>query len=63
MERLKHIYWRSRVVKHLKGGKDGLEAMLADKMVELNYVESISHETVRQTLKKMKLSRSKKSAG
>ncbi len=26
--------------------------MLADKMVELNYVESISHETVRQTLKK-----------
>ena len=27
--------------------------MLADKMVELNYVESISHETVRQTLKKM----------
>lgn len=27
--------------------------MLADKMVELNCVESISHETVRQTLKKM----------
>lgn len=27
--------------------------MLADKMVELNYVESISHETVRKTLKKM----------
>ncbi len=27
--------------------------MLADKMVELKYVESISHETVRQTLKKM----------
>ncbi|VEP11360.1 transposase (fragment) [Hyella patelloides LEGE 07179] len=23
--------------------------MLADRMVELNYVESISHETVRQT--------------
>lgn len=27
--------------------------MLADKMVELKYVESISYETVRQTLKKM----------
>ncbi len=30
--------------------------MLADKMVELEHVESVSHETVRQTLKKMKLS-------
>ena len=30
--------------------------MLADKMVELNYAESISHETVRQVLKKTKLS-------
>ena len=37
--------------------------MLADKMVELDYVESISHETVRQTLKKMKLNLGKKSAG
>lgn len=27
--------------------------MLADKMVELDYVESISHETIRKTLKKM----------
>jgi hypothetical protein len=26
--------------------------MLADKLVELNVVESISHETVRQALKK-----------
>jgi transposase len=26
--------------------------LLADRMVELNYVESVSHETVRQTLKK-----------
>ena len=26
--------------------------MLADKMVELGYVETVSHETVRQTLKK-----------
>lgn len=31
--------------------------MLADQMVELGYVEAVSHETVRQTLKKMKLSR------
>ena len=30
--------------------------LLADKMVELNYVESISHESVRRLLKKMKLS-------
>jgi transposase len=29
--------------------------MLADKMVELNYTESVSHETVRQVLKKTKL--------
>jgi hypothetical protein len=27
--------------------------MLADKMVELEYIDSISHETVRRTLKKM----------
>lgn len=37
--------------------------MLADKMVELNYVESISHETVRQTLKKTKSNPGKKSVG
>jgi len=30
--------------------------MLADKMIELDYVETISHETVRQILKKTKLS-------
>lgn len=30
--------------------------LLADKMIALNYVESISHESVRQILKKMKLS-------
>ena len=30
--------------------------LLADKMVELNYVESLSHEGVRQSLKKMNLS-------
>ncbi len=33
--------------------------MLADKMVELKYVESISHETVRQVLKKTNLSHGK----
>jgi len=29
--------------------------LLPDKMVELEYVESISHETIRQTLKKNEL--------
>ena len=28
--------------------------LLADKMVELEYIDTVSHETVRQTLKKMK---------
>jgi hypothetical protein len=31
--------------------------LLADKMVELKYTDSISHETVRQVLKKTKLNR------
>lgn len=31
--------------------------LLADKMVELEYVERVSHETVRQTLKKTRSSR------
>ncbi len=31
--------------------------LLADKVVELGYVETISHEAIRQTLKKTKLSR------
>ena len=30
--------------------------LLADKMVEMKHVETLSHEAVRQTLKKMKLS-------
>jgi hypothetical protein len=30
--------------------------MLADKMVELNYVQQVSTETIRQTLKKTNLS-------
>jgi transposase len=33
--------------------------LLADKMVELKYTDSISHETVRRVLKKTKLSRGK----
>ncbi len=37
--------------------------MLADKMVELRYIESLSHETVRQTLKKTNFSRSEKNVG
>lgn len=37
--------------------------LLADKMVELNYAESVSHETVRQVLKKTKLNRGKSKVG
>lgn len=33
--------------------------MLADKMVELKYVDNISHETIRRVLKKTKLNRGK----
>ena len=33
--------------------------LLADRMVELQYAESVSHETVRQVLKKTKLNRGK----
>jgi len=37
--------------------------MLADKMVELKYTDSISHETVRQVLKKTKSNRGGSKAG
>jgi hypothetical protein len=37
--------------------------LLADRAVELHYVDSISHETVRRVLKKTKLSRGKASVG
>ncbi len=37
--------------------------LLADKMVELKYAESISHESVRQVLKKTKSSRGESKAG
>ena len=37
--------------------------MLADKMVELKYVEDVSYETVRRVLKKTKLSRGELKAG
>lgn len=37
--------------------------LLADKAIELKYVESISHETIRRVLKKTKLSHGVKSVG
>ncbi len=37
--------------------------LLADKMIELNYVETISHMTVRDALKKTKLNLGKKKSG
>ena len=37
--------------------------LLADRLVELEYIDSVSHETVRRTLKKMNSSRGAKSAG
>jgi transposase len=37
--------------------------LLADKMVEMKYIESISHETIRKVLKKTNLNRGKPKAG
>jgi transposase len=37
--------------------------LLADKMVEMKYIESISHETIRKVLKKTNLNRGKQRAG
>jgi Homeodomain-like domain len=37
--------------------------MLADKMVELDLVDSVSHETIRRTLKKMNLNPGKRKNG
>lgn len=37
--------------------------LLADKMVEMKYIESISHETIRKVLKKTNLNRGKQKAG
>jgi len=37
--------------------------LLADKVVELNYIDSISHETIRQVLKKTKLNLGAKKVG
>ncbi|MCK5133729.1 MAG: helix-turn-helix domain-containing protein [Candidatus Sabulitectum sp.] len=37
--------------------------MLADKMVELDYIDSVSYETVRQVLKKTKLSPGRRKSG
>jgi hypothetical protein len=37
--------------------------MLADKMVELDMIASVSHETIRRTLKKMNLNLGKRKNG
>jgi transposase len=37
--------------------------LLADKMVEMKYIESISHETIRKVLKKTNSNRGKQKAG
>ncbi len=37
--------------------------LLADKVVELDYIDSVSHETIRQVLKKMKLNLGAKKVG
>lgn len=37
--------------------------LLAERLVELEIIEEVSHETVRQTLKKMNSSRGRKSSG
>ncbi|CDS53431.1 hypothetical protein [Polaromonas sp. CG9_12] len=37
--------------------------LLADRLVALEYIDSVSHETVRRALTKMNLSRGEKSAG
>jgi len=37
--------------------------LLADKMVEMDYIESISHETIRKVLKKTDLNRGKQKVG
>ncbi len=37
--------------------------LLADRAVELEYIDTVSHETIRQVLKKTKLSLGKRSAG
>ena len=37
--------------------------LLADKVVELNYIDNISHETIRRVLKKTNLNLGEKSAG
>jgi len=37
--------------------------LLSDKVVELDYIDNVSHETIRQVLKKTKLNRGAKKAG
>ncbi|MBD3887476.1 helix-turn-helix domain-containing protein [Phormidium tenue FACHB-886] len=45
------------------GGARWSVRLLADEMIRLGYVESVSHETVRQTLKKTSFSPGSKTAG
>ena len=46
-----------------EGGERWTLRMLADKMVELEVMASVSHETIRRTLKKMNLNRGKRKNG
>ncbi len=46
-----------------EGFADWTLRMLADKMVELDYIDSVSYETVRQVLKKTKLNPGRKKSG
>jgi hypothetical protein len=46
-----------------EGQERGTLRMLADKMVELELVDAVSHETIRRTLKKMNLNLGKRKNG
>lgn len=61
----RHILLRSAAVTPPKGQAQWSLPLrlLADKVVELGYVESVSYETVRRVLKKTKLSLGRKLAG
>jgi hypothetical protein len=60
---LKHTFWRWPVRKRLKGEVGGPFRLLAEKMVELKIVPSVSPMTVCNTLKKMNLSLTKANTG
>ncbi len=63
MERKKHIKSAIACSEPPQGQARWTLRLLADKMVELNHVESLCHETVRQTLKKTSFSLGRKSFG